>query len=113
MADMLAGGIDCDIHPSVPGQAALLPYLDDHWREMVATRGLDELNSILYPAASPLTCRADWRPASGKPAASLDLVRRQALDPFGVSIAIANCLYGVQMLFSEDMAAAFARAVNT
>ena len=110
---LIPGGIDCDIHPSVPSLAALLPYLDDHWREMIATRGLDELNSISYPAGSPLTCRADWRPASGKPASTLEMVRSQALDPFGCSIAIANCLYGVQLLFSEDMAAAFARAVNT
>ena len=113
MADLTMGGIDCDIHPAVPSQAALLPYLDDHWREMVATRGIDEFHSILYPAASPLTCRADWRPAQGKPASTLELVRAQALDPFGSSIAIANCLYGIQLLFSEDMAAAFARAVNT
>ncbi len=113
MAAPTDGAIDCDIHPSVPSQAALLPYLSDHWQAMVATRGIDEMNAILYPANAPLTCRADWRPPQGKPAASLDQIRRQALDPFGTSIAIANCLYGVQMLFSEDMAAAFARAVNT
>jgi predicted TIM-barrel fold metal-dependent hydrolase len=113
MAGLTDGAIDCDIHPSVPGQAALLPHLSDHWRDMVATRGIDEMNSILYPANSPLTCRADWRPAQGRPAASLAQIRSQSLDPFGTSIAIANCLYGVQLLFSEDMAAAFARAVNT
>jgi uncharacterized protein len=107
-----AGAIDCDIHPSVPSLSALLPYLDDHWREMVVTRGVDELNSISYPLNSPLTCRPDWRPPSGKPAADLDRVRREALDGFGTAIAICNCLYGVQLLFSEDMAAAFARAVN-
>jgi predicted TIM-barrel fold metal-dependent hydrolase len=109
---MIRGGIDCDIHPSVPSLSALLPYLEDHWQDMVITRGMDELNSISYPANSPLTCRPDWRPDSGKPAADLDRVRREALDPFGTSIAIANCLYGVQLLFSEDLAAAFARAVN-
>ncbi len=109
---LIPGGIDCDIHPSVPSLAALLPYLDDHWQDMVVTRGMDELNSISYPANSPLTCRPDWRPANGKPAADLARVRAEALDPFGTSIAIANCLYGVQLLFSEDMAAAFARAVN-
>jgi predicted TIM-barrel fold metal-dependent hydrolase len=106
------GWIDCDIHPSVPSLQALLPYLDDHWREMVQQRGLDELNSISYPANSPLTARADWRPATGLPAATLDQVRTECLDPFGIEIAICNCLYGVQLLFSEDMAAALARAVN-
>lgn len=113
MTTLPPGGIDCDIHPSVPSIAALMPYLEDHWREQVIIRGVDELNSISYPLNSPLTCRADWRPATGMPAATLDQVRSQALDPFGTSIAIANCLYGVQLLFSEDMAAAFARALNT
>ena len=112
MPTLIRGGIDCDVHPSVPSLAALLPYLEDHWREMAITRGMDELNSISYPANSPLTCRPDWRPTTGKPAASLEQVRTQLLDPFGASIAIANCLYGVQLLFSEDMAAGFARAVN-
>ncbi len=104
--------IDCDIHPSIPDVKALLPYLPGHWAEMVQTRGMDELNAISYPAQSPLTARADWRPPSGKPAATLAQIQSECLDPFGLSIAICNCLYGVQLLFSEDMAAAFAQAVN-
>ena len=107
-----AGAIDCDIHPNVPGLQALLPYLEDHWRDTVLARGMDELNSISYPANSPLTARADWRPASGKPAATLGQVQAECLDPFGAALAICNPLYGVQLLFNEDMAAAFARAVN-
>ncbi len=90
----------------------MLPYVEDHWREMIEARGLDELNSISYPANSPLTARSDWRPGKGKPAATLEQIRSEHLDVFGVSIAICNCLYGVQLLFSEDMAAAFATAVN-
>jgi len=109
---MVPNAIDCDIHPSVPYLSALLPYLEEHWREVVLARGMDELNSISYPANSPLTARSDWRPATGKPAATLDQVRRECLDTFGSAIALLNCLYGVQMLFSEDMAAAYARAVN-
>lgn len=106
------GGIDCDIHPSVPGIDALLPYMPEPWREIVQMRGVDELNPISYPARAPLTARPDWRPREGKPAASLEQIRNECLDPFGSDIAICNCLYGVQLLFSEDMAAAFARAVN-
>ncbi len=114
MTPLLApGAIDCDIHPAVPNLAALLPYMDQPWREQVVVRGIDDLATIAYPANSPLTCRADWRPADKSvPASSLAQVRRDALDPFGTSIAIANCLYGVQALFSEDMAAAYATAVN-
>ncbi len=112
MTRLLPGTIDCDIHPSVPDLGALLPYMDDHWRDMVITRGVEELHSIAYPLNSPLTCRPDWRKPAGRPAADLATVRREALDGFGTSIAIANCLYGIQLFFSEDMAAAFARALN-
>jgi predicted TIM-barrel fold metal-dependent hydrolase len=113
VADLLpTGTIDCDVHPNVPSLKALLPYLDEHWQDIVVARGMDELNSISYPAGSPLTARADWRPEQGKPAATLEQVRRDYLDPFGVATAICNPLYGVQLLFSDDMAAAFARAVN-
>ncbi|MET4697297.1 putative TIM-barrel fold metal-dependent hydrolase [Constrictibacter sp. MBR-5] len=107
-----AGGIDCDIHPAVPSIKALLPYLSDHWRDMVEQRGVHELDSVAYPNNAPLTARPDWRPASGKAGTSLEMLRTQALDGFGTSLAICNCLYGVQLFFSEDMAAGFARAVN-
>ncbi len=106
------GGIDCDIHPAVPSLKALLPYMEEHWREQAVLRGMDELASISYPHNSPLTSRPDWRPPGGRAATDLDRLRREALDPFGTGIAIANCLFGVQLLFSEDLAAAFARAVN-
>lgn len=112
MAFPASGGIDCDIHPAVPGVNALLPYLEEHWREQVLLRGVDELASISYPHNAPITARPDWRPPQGRAGTDLDRLRAEALDPFNTRIAIANCLYGVQLLFSEDMAAAFARAVN-
>ena len=112
MTVVTTGAIDCDIHPSVPGIEALLPYMTDHWRDTIAQRGVHELETIAYPRNAPLTARPDWRPASGKPAANVEVVRRQALDHFGTRIAICNCLYGVQLLMSEDLAAAFAHAVN-
>jgi predicted TIM-barrel fold metal-dependent hydrolase len=78
----------------------------------VTRRGLDELNTIAYPANSPLTARADWRLPGMKPASTPQLLAEQALDPFGARFAICNCLYGVQATFSEDLGAAMARAVN-
>jgi uncharacterized protein len=107
-----AGGIDCDIHPAVPSRAALLPYMNDHWRDTVQQRGVHELHSIAYPENAPLTARPDWRHPKGLPASTLERVRAEALDGFGLSLAICNCLYGVQLLFTEDMAAGYARAVN-
>jgi len=107
-----ASGVDCDVHPVVPGMAALLPHLDEMWREMVVRRGLDDLNSISYPSNAPLTTRADWRDASGRGASAPERLAREAMAPFGTGTAILNCLYGVQLPFSEDLGAAFARAVN-
>ena len=46
MSVLIPGGIDCDIHPAVPNLQALLPYLDEHWREQALLRGMDELASI-------------------------------------------------------------------
>ncbi|HWL83914.1 MAG TPA: amidohydrolase family protein [Roseomonas sp.] len=107
-----AGAIDCDIHPAVPGPAALLPYLPPQWRDMVVQRGVHDLETITYPRNSPLTGRPDWRVPGGKAGSDLGQLRTQALDGFGTRLAICNCLYGVQVLFSEDMAGAYARAVN-
>src|SRR6185437_7438238 len=109
-AAVIAGGIDCDIHPTLPGLDALAPYLPAHWQEAFAAWGMHELVSNNYPPGSPLSFRPDWRPrADGDP---VDQLREQALDPFGSRFAICNCLYGVQLLHNEDMAVAIARAMN-
>jgi len=106
------GAIDCDVHPAVPNLRALLPYLNGHWRDTVVQRGVHELDAISYPLNSPLASRPDWRRDGKKPGADFDRLRIDALDGFGVDVAICNCLYGVNLLFSEDMSAAFATAVN-
>ena len=104
--------IDCDVHPTVPGMKALLPYLDEHWRETMVRRGIDDMVTISYPTTNPLTFRSDWRDATGRTATTVEDLARQALDPFGTTLAICNCLYGAQAAFSEDMGAAVARAIN-
>lgn len=104
--------IDCDVHPTVPKLSALFPYLEDVWRENATRRGFDELVTISYPTVNPLTSRADWRDASGKAGTTVEQLGTQALDAFGSQLAICNCLYGVQAMFSEDLGAAFCRAVN-
>lgn len=104
--------IDCDIHPALPGTGALLPYLNDHWREQVVGRGIDGLDLNSYPPYLPLSGRADWRGKSAKPGSDVDSLRRLALDAFGSSIAICNCLYGAQAAYDPYMSAAFCRAIN-
>jgi len=108
------GAIDCDIHPAVPSFAALMPYLDEYWREAVAMRGIDKLplDITSYPAGAPLAGRPDWRPKTGAPGSDFEMLRAQALDGFGTRFAICNVLHGAQMLFQDDMAAAFCGAIN-
>ena len=109
-----AGAIDCDLHPAMPSAQALLPYLDDYWRDQLVNRHIDKYSFVLtsYPPNSPLSARPDWRAASGAPAGDLEAIRRQALDPFGTRLAICNTLHGGVALFNEDMAAALCSAVN-
>jgi predicted TIM-barrel fold metal-dependent hydrolase len=102
------GGIDCDVHPALPGVAALLPYLDAPWREQVALRGLDSLDPMGFPPNAPAHGRPDWRP----PGADFGTLRAQALDGFASRIAILNCLCGIAALGNGQLAAALARALN-
>jgi uncharacterized protein len=107
-----SGAIDCDIHPAVPGIGALLPYLDDHWREQITVRGIDGLDPASFPVNIPANGKPGSRANGGKPGADLDLLRQQALTPFGTRFAILNCLYGASSVHNVDLAAALSRAIN-
>ncbi|MBV8399968.1 MAG: amidohydrolase family protein, partial [Acetobacteraceae bacterium] len=106
------GPIDCDLHPTVPGLPALMPYLDEVWRESAQRRGFEPAVPISYPTVNPLSVRSDWRGADGLGATDATRLAEQALAPFGTQTAILNCLYGAPVLFSDDLASAFCRAVN-
>jgi len=108
------GAIDCDLHPTLPSVPALRPYLDEFWADQFANRHIDQLSFTLssYPTTSPHSSRADWRTASGAPAADLDALRANVLDPLGLRYAICNPLHGAVALFNDDMAAALCAAVN-
>lgn len=107
-----AGVIDCDVHPAVPGMKALLPYFDAHWREVIEARGVDGLDLAYYPPNAPISARPDWRTNGSKPGSTLDALRAQALDAFGIDRAICNCLYGGPAMYSADLSAAICRATN-
>ena len=104
------GAIDCDFHPRAPTPRVLARYMDDHWRDTVEVRGIDTWESIAYPANAPLTSRPDWRKAG----ADTEPVKaaKATLDRFGFAHAICNCLFPVQTFRDENLAAAFARALN-
>jgi hypothetical protein len=105
------GAIDCDVHIALPNTAVLLPHMDEYWREHITQRGLDQdnLDSSAYPANAPITGRPDWR--GTKPGTDLRLLQ-SCLDTFGTKYAICNVLHGSPLMFSEDLSAAFCRAIN-
>ena len=111
MTSPIAGGVDCDLHPAVPHLTSLLPYLNDYWRDQVTTRGMTDLVSQSYPLNSPISARPDWRPKQGKPGSSLDDMQSRRWIRSG-QYGIRNPLFGVQMVFCEDMQDAFCRALN-
>jgi predicted TIM-barrel fold metal-dependent hydrolase len=109
----VAGAIDCDLHPPMPGVTALLPYLNDYWRDQISNRHIDKLPFQLssYPPGSPLSARPDWRPAPGQ-RPGVEPIRAHVLDPLALGYAICNPLHGAVALFNNDMAAALCSAVN-
>jgi predicted TIM-barrel fold metal-dependent hydrolase len=112
MDDRLKGAIDCDVHPSVPGLQALTPYLDDYWQESVEVRGMEGFESRAYPPLVPASARPDWRRGAIHAAETVDMLREDVLDRWSLGGAILNCLYGVQQIHDEHLAAALCRAVN-
>ncbi|MDX2159458.1 MAG: amidohydrolase family protein [Hyphomicrobiaceae bacterium] len=104
------GAIDCDVHPRVPNIEALKRYMNDHWRETVHVRGIDAFETIAYPRKAPLTVRPDY--AADKCDEDAGRVGNALLDKHGFALAICNCLYAVQMIRDENLAAAFAAGVN-
>jgi predicted TIM-barrel fold metal-dependent hydrolase len=110
----IEGAIDCDVHPAPPSVRALLPYLDEFWRDQITNRHIERMPFTLtsYPPGSAFAARPDWRPDSGPPAGDLDRIRRELLDPFALRYAVCNVLHGAIALFNEDMSAALCSAVN-
>jgi uncharacterized protein len=111
-ASPVVGAIDCDIHPGVPELKALLRYMEPFWQESFVARGLDGFDMMSYPLNAPITCRPDWRIPGTRPGGDLAAMQRDALDHFGISLAICNPLTGGQVAVSESMGAAICGAVN-
>jgi predicted TIM-barrel fold metal-dependent hydrolase len=106
--------IDCDVHLTVPSTRALLPYLDDYWREHLIRRGIDDDNLELsaYPPNAPLNCRPDWRPENGLAGSRFEQLKAHVLEPFNPEFVICNVLHGSQIMFSDDLSAALCKGVN-
>ena len=112
MTSPIAGGVDCDLHPAVPHLTSLLPYMNDYWRDQVTTRGMTDLVSQSYPTNSPISVAPGLAAGAGQAGLKSRRHAEAGARPVRHSYGICNPLYGVQMVFSEDMQDAFCRALN-
>src|ERR1700716_3315327 len=69
--------IDCDVHPAAPTMPALLPFLEEYWRNSVVERGIPSLETNSYPARAPISARPQWRGKKRAPAAPPGHLTRQ------------------------------------
>jgi uncharacterized protein len=89
--------IDCDIHVTHRSLAELAPYADVHTRELIERSGTNGLQMPTYPWTHPTgwlrrdTYDADAVEGGSMYAGfSLEQLRRQLLDPYGIAYGVAN-----------------------
>jgi uncharacterized protein len=105
--------IDCDVHNVVGPIETLEPYLDAHWREVIATSQFAGPTDQAHPPNLATSLRTDLPLADGDtPGRTVAAMTAQVLDPLNVELAILSCDYGVESVRNPDAAAALARAVN-
>lgn len=104
--------IDCDVHPSVPGFAALVPYMEDYWQDQVTTRGLQRLDPASYRPGLPIVARPDWRDEGGRAALRLERLQQELLDTFAIDIAICSVVHAGSSIFNPYFGAAVCSATN-
>ena len=105
--------IDCDVHNVVGSIETLEPYLDDHWREVIATSQFAGPTDQAHPPNLATSRREDLAAVDGaEPGRTVEALRAQLLQPLDLEAAILSCDYGVESVHNPDAAAALARAVN-
>jgi predicted TIM-barrel fold metal-dependent hydrolase len=92
--------IDCELHCSVPGVDALMPYLSRHWRARLAE------NAWAGPAG---VAHCYPTPATDEPIETVEGLQRQMLD---VERVVLVCYYAIEMIRHPDLSAELAHAVN-
>ena len=107
--------VDCDIHQLTRGPEDLFPYLSRAYQERIRLFGSGLSQRVGYPNGGDRGYRADAWPDEGGPAgSSLELMRRQHLDPNNVEygILLGQEYRPIPSLPDVDYAAALARAYN-
>jgi uncharacterized protein len=94
--------IDCELHCSVPGVDALMPYLSRHWRARLTENAWAGPAGIAHCYPSP---------ATGAPIETVDQLQREVLSP-QLERVVLVCYYAVEVIRHPDLSAELAHAVN-
>jgi len=112
------GLVDCDIHPRFRSIEDYKPFMSARWWEYWMTYGARRRQGLArghnYPKAQPADgMRRDaWAPDGSVPGSSLDFMRKQYLDPYGVQYGIMNPLGPGQGDQNREFSAAICFAIN-
>jgi uncharacterized protein len=99
----LAGAIDCDVHCAPASIDALVPYMDDYWRDYVENAGM---------LVSPTLTGTYPEAVSPAPPATVDALRAEVLDPWGLRAAVLTCASGFDVSRNAYYEAALCKAIN-
>ncbi|MET7331189.1 amidohydrolase family protein [Nonomuraea sp. NPDC005650] len=101
--------VDCDIHPLPASPGELMAYLPEKWRSHLARFGT-RWQLAQYPKVGGFAVRADAWPEEGLPGSSVELMRTQHLDQYGVDYGMLN--FDHDERGHRELAVEFARAIN-
>jgi predicted TIM-barrel fold metal-dependent hydrolase len=108
--------IDIDVHEAFASLQALVPYLDEPWREMIRRGHWKGFTQPFTYWATGGGNRADAKPERGGPEGSdYELMRRQLLDAYDLRAAILTGYFYPVMLgdMQVEFASALASAYNS
>jgi uncharacterized protein len=99
----LQGAIDCDVHCAPSSIAALVPYMDDYWRDYVENAGM-----MLSPTLTGTYPEA----VSPTPPDSVEALRSEVLEPWGLRAAVLTCVSAFDTSRNPYYEAGLCRAIN-
>jgi predicted TIM-barrel fold metal-dependent hydrolase len=107
--------IDVDVHEAFGSIAALGPYLEEPWRELILRGHWKGFTQPFVYWASGGGNRADSKPEGGPPGSDLGLMRKQLLDAYDVRAAVLTGYFYPVMLgdMQVEFASALAAAYNS
>jgi predicted TIM-barrel fold metal-dependent hydrolase len=106
--------IDCDIHNTIPDDAAVGAFLPERWRQHLAGYSIRfYYTGAFYPRLNPNAARTDaWPPSGQIPGSDLGFLRQQLLEAWNIQYGILNPLYLAGEQANQEYGAALATALN-